>query len=173
MDETNLRKFGYIVVPVDEINFRLPVRRKLLIKPGSHPLSLSEFPLSPVLPRHSLSLSRRRGWSAAGRGGRRAPVRGWPRGSRPRWAQRQAVAVRGCRARPAAGGPRRAGGRVRRPSEAGERHYRRRVQWLAAVVVLCGCVLLGNVMWCGSFIASIFVEIFFGVAIVLSVMRAQ
>jgi len=60
----------------------------------------------------------------------------------------------------AAGGPRRAGGRARRPSEAGERHYRRRVQWLAAVVVLCGCVLLGNVMWCGSFIAPIFVEIF-------------
>ena len=44
----------------------------------------------------------------------------------------------------AAGVPRRAGGRARRPSEAGERHYRRRVQWLAAVVVLCGCVLLGN-----------------------------
>ena len=62
----------------------------------------------------------------------------------------------------AAGGPRRAGGRARRPSEAGERHYRRRVQWLAAVVVLWGCVITGNVLWCVSFIgiAPIFVEIF-------------
>ena len=131
MDETNFRladgrNFGYIVVPVDEINFRLTVRRKLLISPVSHLLfSLLNF-LSHPSSLGSLSLSRRRGWSAAGRGGRRAPgarvaarqqAEVGAAAGRGR-ARRQGEAVRGCRARPAAGGPRRAGGRARPASGA-------------------------------------------------------
>ena len=102
MDETNFlladgRNFGYIVVPVDEINFRLTVRRKLLIRPVSHLLSL-EFPLSPVLPRHSLSLSA--AWVVGSRARRRRALR--------QEARRQAgpgarEAVRGGRARQASG----------------------------------------------------------------------
>ena len=130
MDETNFRladgrNFGYIVVPVDEINFRLTVRRKLLIRPVSHPLS--EFPLSPVLTRHSLSLaaawvvgSRAQrqpgprcagGRAAAGRGGRSG--RPWPGAAAGRGRPRLPGEAGGGRA-PARGRPCAAAGRGQR-----------------------------------------------------------
>ena len=81
------------------------------------PSSLSQNFLSLTRPPSALSLSR------GGVGGRQQgaaasgpPVRGWPRGSRPRWAQRQAVAGRGGRARPSA-----AAGRGRRRAGPGAR----------------------------------------------------
>ena len=88
MDETKfrlagVRNFCNFVEQVDEICFRQTVRRNLLIMPVSHPLSLSL--LSSL---STPSLSRWRGWSAAGRGvgalfgrrrgGRRALARGRP-----------------------------------------------------------------------------------------------
>ena len=105
MDETKfrlagVRNFCNFVEQVDEICFRQTVRRNLLIMPVSHPLSLS---LSSSLSTPSLSVG--------GVGGR----------------QQGAASARSSAGGAAAGGPRRAGGRARRPSEAGERHYRRQV----------------------------------------------